>query len=842
MVDFHKLVSKEKHIDIKDLLLLFESLDRKASHIELRPAQQDALKQLSDHRSARDLVLKMSTGSGKTTVGLVYLLSFMEEFKQPVVYLCPTNQLANQVCSEAQSLGINAVLYPSRQTHPDVDGIRGKSIIVCTYDKLFNAKTTFDRVDVHIRPVAIVLDDAHAGVEEIRDAFTLHVSEGELFTKLLGVLNDSCLQLNRSTWQGIKDCDYARSLEIPYWVWKPLLPSIEEIIAVGTKKDEDLQFVWPYLQDLLRWCRCVVSGRGLEIVPDILPVHKSQAYYSAQHRLFMSATLADDSVLVREIGCAVESARKPVVPKNDKGLGERMVLAPSLVSEALNRKWVMKVCSHLAEKLKFNVVVLSPSEAKARDWEEVGAKVILGSEVTVAIEQLHNPDSNVRFVVFVQRYDGIDLPDEACRVLVLDGLPLGEGIVDRYDSSLSYVSGGTRNRLVYRIEQGMGRAVRSYADFAVVILADAELAHFIAKHEILAAMNPDTAAQLRLAIDLAKLVMEEGNKDPGKAVVGMVLQCLKRDEGWKRYYSETMRKVDKSLTGTTDSNRLSLSDAERQAFQAALAKDSFKAATDLREAVNKYCDPDNPVVEGWYLQRIANYLYDTDSGEALQVQRAAYEKNGFMFCPPAVAKRPVEIKKYSTQTTMLQWFEEFNNPNGAIAAIEELRTQLSYDLSPEILEQALMNLAKLLGAEGSRPEKTFGEGPDDLWLWSETSFVIEAKNENKDTLHKKDAEQMTFSLAWFKRNYGTRSEPIPIIIAKVINSDRHATFPDGTRVILPEGMQNLLNNLQQFYRTIISKPSKFNNPKRTAELQHNLHLAPEQIVNNYTVKVHELKT
>ena len=82
MVDFDKLVKKNKHIDPNNLLALFESLDRKASHIDLRPAQRDALELLTDRRADRDIVLKMSTGSGKTVAGLVYLLSFMEEFKQ----------------------------------------------------------------------------------------------------------------------------------------------------------------------------------------------------------------------------------------------------------------------------------------------------------------------------------------------------------------------------------------------------------------------------------------------------------------------------------------------------------------------------------------------------------------------------------------------------------------------------------------------------------------------------------------------------------------------------------------------------------------------------------------
>ena len=839
MVDFHKLVNRRKAADTSNLPALFESLDRKASHIELRLAQRDALKMLSDRRDTRDLVLKMSTGSGKTTAGLIYLFSFMDEFKQPAVYLCPTNQLVDQVCSEAQNLGINAAPYLAGQVHPDVDGIRGKALIVCTYDKLFNAKTTFDRTDVRIRPIAIVLDDAHAGVEEVRDAFTLRIPDGELFTQLASILNAGCSHFNPGAWREIRDRDHRRSLEVPYWIWKPLVSPIEEAISVAARQDDGLQFVWPYIQGILRWCRCVVSGSGLEIVPEILPVQKSQAYHAALHRLFMSATLADDSVLVRELGCDNESAKTPIVTSNDRGLGERMVLAPSLVSEKLDRQWMMDICSRLAEKLRFRVVVLSPSETRAKDWESVGATVVMGSDVSHAIGQLRDKASTLRFVVFVQRYDGIDLPDDACRVLVLDGLPIGEGIVDRYDTALSDVSGGTRSRLVYRIEQGMGRAVRSHADYAVVVLIGAELAHFVAKHEVLAAMNPDTATQLRLAIDLAKLATEENAEDPGRAVVGMIRQCLTRDEGWKRYYNETIRGLESPLTGVTSSDRVDLSDAERRAFTAALANDPFQAASVLREALNEFCAPDDRIT-GWYLQRVANYLYDADPGESLGVQRAAYEKNGSMFCPPGVVKRPSCGQNLDTQAVMLAWFREFQNPNGAIAAIEDLRGRLSYDLSPAVFEQSLMDLAPLLGAAGSRPEKECGEGPDDLWLWADSSFVVEAKNENESTLHKKDAAQMTLSLAWFERNYPTRGSPIPLVVAKTARSDHHATYPDGTRVLLPEGMQDLLNRLHQFYKTLISEPLRLNTPKQIAELQRNLDLTPNQIASGLAVPVQEL--
>lgn len=367
MVNFKSLVKQKRTIEVTDLIKLFESLDRQTSHTEVRPAQLQALQALGARRNERDHVLKISTGAGKTTVALLYLQSHMEEKEEPVVYLCPTNQLVEQVRDEASKLGINAVVYPAREPHPDVEGTAGKAIIICTYDKLFNAKTTFDRPDVQLRPCAIVLDDAHAGVEEIRDAFTLHISGDSPHAELLGLMKAPCEKYNKGLWQAISNTDPLASFEVPFWVWQPLLDEIHTLLSKHSE-DKSFIFVWPYLRDMLRRCRCIVSGVGIEIVPDILPVHKCIAFNGAKHRLFMSATLADDSVLVRELGCDLAAASDPILPDADKGLGERMVLAPSLVSKELDRSWVMNLCKAFSLK-KVHVVVLTPNGRAAREWE-----------------------------------------------------------------------------------------------------------------------------------------------------------------------------------------------------------------------------------------------------------------------------------------------------------------------------------------------------------------------------------------------------------------------------------------------------------------------------------------
>lgn len=831
MVNFKGLVKQKRAIDVSRLLDLFNSLDRHSSHIELRPVQEQALSSLTDRRAEKDLILKISTGAGKTLVGLIYLFSHMEEKEEPGAYLCPTIQLADQVLEEAIKLGIRAEFYPPSEPHPSVDGTRGKSVIVCTYAKLFNAKSTFDRTDVLLRPCAIVLDDVHAGVEDIRNRFTLRIASSEMVSDLLSLLSGPCSHYRPGMWENLVAGDPVLSLEVPFWIWKPLVPEILKRLSPHSE-DDSFMFVWPFIRDILGCCRCIVSASTIEIIPDVLPVEMCKAYVQAKHRLFMSGTLADDSVLVREIGTDINAAKNPVVPKKDYGLGERMVLAPSLVDKKLDREYVMGLSKALSKKV--NVVVLCPSEPRARDWERVGAQIIRGDDVASTVRELRNPKIGPKLAVFVQRYDGIDLPDNACRVLVIDGMPFGESMTDKYDSSLRATPGGMRNRIVYRIEQGMGRAVRSHVDYAVIILAGAEIALFIAKKEVLGAMNPDTKAQLQLALDLATLAKDDSPQEPEKAVQNMIVQCLKRDEDWKQYYDENVRHLKTSAKPTSDT-KLEMAQFERQAFQLAVANDPDGAVSLLESSINAHALSEEE--KGWYLQKVANYLFDVYPAKALEVQRAAYERSKSLFCPPKTKVRPLTIQESAIQETILKWFKQFDNPNGAIAAIQDLRARLSFEVSPNSMEQALLDLAPLLGLLGSRPEQEFGEGPDDLWLWPTLSFVVEAKNQNKESLHKKDAGQLLLSLNWFSENYRTRPGAQPIVVAKVNLADKKSGFPSNTRVLTPEKMSVLLNEVEKFYQALIQGMPSSLEPKKIAELLPQFGIAPEQFIGRYTVQI-----
>ncbi|RYD85685.1 MAG: DEAD/DEAH box helicase, partial [Verrucomicrobiaceae bacterium] len=860
MVDFSKYTEDETPIDASDPLALFESLDRKTSHVGLRMPQKEALVSLADKREARDVVLKMSTGFGKTTVALVHLYSFMTETHRPVVYLCPTTQLVEQVLQEAENLGISAVPYRKGERYPAASAVAGQSIIVCTYDKLFNARSTFERDDVDLVPHALVLDDAHSGIQEVRDSFTIRIEKDEneaLFNELLEPLRAPCKDYHPGIWTGVERGDEAAAFEVPFWIWAPLIEQLRTALDAHSG-DEGLKFVWGYLRNHLRWCRCIVSGEVIEILPDLPAVQLARPYFEAEHRLFMSATLSDDSALVRELGCDPDAAREPIVPPSDGGVGERMVLAPSLMDPKLDREWVMTWCRKLAKK--FRVVVLTPSEKAAREWEAVGATVEIGDKVKETVEGLKK--GTLSFVAFAQRYDGVDLPDESCRVLVIDGMPIGQGLADDYDRKVPGRPGGAYRRWIYRVEQGMGRAVRSQADYAVVVLTGPDLVNFLAKRDVVELMGATTRAQLQLSEDLTKIA-EQQTGTPMSAVEDMANKCLTRDAGWKSFYDSRVKKKLKGLTEKPEELQILLAEAENAAQFAAFSQDPQKAATIVQEVIHKVkpqksqakksvvskptkgtkakvAVPSKEVSSipseeqiGWLLQRKANYTYEFDQPMGLQLQRGAHEKNHYMCTPPNNV-----VARYSKPTTtaanvVLSWYASFSNPNGALAELATLKTKLSFDSKPEVLEQGLMDVAVTFGALGLRPEKLFLRGPDDLWEWPEFSWVIEAKNERAKDLPKGDGEQLLASMKWFEHRDPERIG-VPVVVARSTTPRHDAYFPDNTRVLTPEGMEKLLKNIEQFLGALIKQPPLFWKPEAISVLLEQYKLAANQFASYYT--------
>ncbi|MCK6478587.1 MAG: DEAD/DEAH box helicase family protein [Planctomycetaceae bacterium] len=828
MVDLRKLLSKRGGGQPTDPLQLFEGLDRKTSHVNLRPFQVAALKELHKRRDERDLVLKMPTGSGKSTVGLLYLKAHMAATQGVGVYLCPNLQLADQVLVEARRLGLDAHPYASGEPHPHADCLSGQAVIVCTYDKLFNARTTFSRQDVGIVPTALVLDDAHAGVEEVRDAFTLRISDPEGVTHFIGEIDGVMVKHLRSAWRDIREGDPRVLIEVPYWHLPQLGDRVEALVRkYATGADRDLR--WPLIRASLPFLR-VVIGRGVvELSTEVPLVREIRPYHEAAHRLFMSGTLSDDSVLVRELGCEVAAALGPITPSKESGIGERMILAPTLIDREMNREWLMMWAASRSEKDA--VVVLCSSAAEAKEWEAHGAAAPAGhADVAAAVRDLRKGD--LRFAAFAQRFDGIDLPDDACRILVLDGIPRGQGLTDEMDSSSSPRDGGVRNRVVYRIEQGMGRAVRSSADYAVVVLGGEALASFVSKTDVRSQMSDEVQAQLTLGKELIDLARGAESASGEEAFDELVDNCLRRAGVWKDIYIQRVRNRVPNPPKGGDPVAVNLADAERRSLVQAIDGDAPAAVDTLSKALNK-AKLDSGPSYARYLQVLGRMTVGSDPDEAMRIQRKAYAISHRLLRPTEVtALRPRDAALASAADNVLKWYGQFADGQGAVAEAASRLMDLYFGVGHVAFEDATEFLGAVLGAQSERPERDEGDGPDNLWRWRDMSWVIECKSRSEtDAICKRDMGQITLSHSWFERNYpGAPVTPVMVIDTALADLDPI----DHLRTIEHEGLAELKDRATQLVGRLAAREPGGWSRKDVALLLDELRLSPTHLHEDVT--------
>ena len=162
MVDFAKQVARQAASRELDPIKLYAELDRRSDTGPLRPAQEYVLREWHDNRrESADEIIKLHTGQGKTIVGLLTLLSRLNEGAGPCLYLSPNKFLADQTCSQAERFGI-PVLNCNQATDLPLDFTQGRKIYVATVHKLFNGLTRFGLRAASTSVGSIVMDDCHA--------------------------------------------------------------------------------------------------------------------------------------------------------------------------------------------------------------------------------------------------------------------------------------------------------------------------------------------------------------------------------------------------------------------------------------------------------------------------------------------------------------------------------------------------------------------------------------------------------------------------------------------------------------------------------------------------------
>jgi len=796
VVDFKKRLGKRELARIVHPCEIYETLDRASDKGPLRPVQEQILQQwYNEFAQQKDVILKLHTGQGKTLIGLLILQSRINQDTGPAIYLCPDNYLVEQTCKQAESFGIN---YSANERElPDIF-IDGKAILITTVKKLFNGETKFKLGAKSIKVATVLMDDAHACIDSIKDSFTISLKKNvQAYQDLLTLFGPELEKQGIGTYADIKNNEYDAFLGVPYWDWQDKVTEVARVLSANRNLNE-IRFVWPLLKNILRDCRCIISGESLEISPYVLPLGIFGSYGNAQHRIFMSATINDDSFFIKGLGLDAKTVANPLCIKNEKWSGEKMILIPSLIDGSLERSEIVNLVAKPRNDAKFGIVVMVPSFKGTQDWKEYGSIIADKTSIYHEIEKLKNKDFE-KTLVIVNRYDGIDLPDYTCRILVIDSKPFSESLEDRFMELCRSTSEIIAIKQAQIIEQGLGRGVRGEKDYCVILLIGTEIVKIIRSKDTRKHFSQQTNTQVEIGLQIADFAKEDikNGISPSKALANLMNQSLKRDEGWKEFYIENMDEMILSET----SKILEIFEAERRAEREYTEGNSTEACNIIQKLIDTHITTNEE--KGWYLQEMARYTYSISISQANEYQISAHKKNIYLFKP----KEGMSITKISSVSlrrieNIILWLQSFETFEELKIQIDSILGHLRFGVEAERFEKAVDDLAKALGFVSQRPDKEWNEGPDNLWKVRDNEyFLIECKSKvstNRKEIFKDETGQMNNACAWFAKTYGDALvKRIMIIPTKKIS--HAAGFNLNVEIMRENRLNHLTSNVNKFF-------------------------------------------
>ena len=750
MVDFNRLRTRKPKTRVIDPLEVFRRLPKPLGINDLYTSQAEVLQSWFDRRNERDTILKLHTGGGKTLVGLLAAQSTLNELSKPVLYLTPTQQLVQQTLEKAEAHGVPATPYRKGQRLSD-EFLSARAVMVATYQALFNGQSKFG-VRGQKPPIevgAIILDDAHVAVSAVRDSFTLAIDASEerrWYESLVELFRRAFRDIDRlGTFDDVVAGKEDMILEVPYRAWHEQIDAVREQLRTVA---DSRPFVWPLLRDSLHLCHAIV-GRAKFTITAILPlVNAFPTFVEAGRRIYMSATISDDTDIIRTFDADPKAIERALTSRSLAGVSERMILIPSLMPFGFKvRESVEKLAQWTTAKRKGGAVILAPSDKTAATWHKTGKVAKGSSEVERLVVELQS-GATLGPVVFANRYDGIDLPGHSCRLLVMDGLPIGTSDYERYRASALY-GGVTITRMVaQRIEQGIGRGGRGAGDYCVVLLVGNALAAWVAKDANYRFLTDATRAQLEMGAEISKEVKDTSD------LARTIARSYDRDAEWTAYHAEALAELAEARE--SDTSLVTLAAAERKAL--GLWNDGYyeQAIARIERLVTKSGELDSQA-RGW-VEQLAARIADNwgNRTRAEDLQRQAYSHNKNLLRPRVLPPyRPLATAGQQEQAIARRMADYRLRP-GALREFENVVAFLVESSSANRFEQALADLGRWIGLATERLD-VHGVGPDVLWLLpSKTGLVIEAKSRKKSTsaLTKAEHGQLLVASEWFAAQYG----------------------------------------------------------------------------------------
>ena len=789
--DFSKIDVTNQQDKPSDPIEIFQGSPVTDGNInDLWLAQGDALREWNNHRNKNDVAVVLNTGAGKTLVGLLIAQSLINETRRQVVYACGSIQLVEQTANKARGYGLPASTYYRRRFSDGELYHRAEAPCVTTYQALFNGKTRFKSDDI----AAVIFDDAHTAEHILRDQFTVSVTRAEFaetYDQILALFQPYHNSVGLATsYAEVAIERSSRQFLVPPFEVSRNIGELRRLLMQADfgGRTRTTRFAWEHIRDQEDLCCLLISSNEVTLTPPIVPVASLTYFGSEVRRVYLSATLSAPDSFVRSFG---RQPDKIVAPLTTAGECERMILIPSAVNgvddELASAKEVIK--AHKA-------LILVPSFFRGEQWTDIAPPPNRES-VPQAVELFRQAQPPEKLTL-AARYDGIDLPGDTCRMMVLDGLPAGSGPLERFQWEWLNMQNSLRSLIASRIVQSFGRISRGMSDHGVVLLTGKGLVDWLQVPRNRSLLPRFLRRQIEIGESVSKEISDTDN------LLAAATSCMERAPGWLRFYTTHMRELPFQSDSADGEKALKVALAEARFGKAFWDRDFQRAANTLNAVLEDAFDF-SQYTGAWLSLWLGFALEMTgDDNDAFFFYRKAHAIQSNMPRPASPAASmgtsvPLQVTRAAEQ--MRIGYSNSISVQIPKTLIQDL-TPLNGNGSPAQVEEAIRCLGQYLGLGSSRPDNDPGTGPDVLWLEEDGYAVcMEVKTWKKETslYRKANVGQMHNHVQWVNDNHEV-SEIIPVFIGPLLPASDDASPSPDMRVIelrqLEELGQKLVSALQ----------------------------------------------
>ncbi len=753
-IDFNSLSRPKSNSAPLDPFEIFaKTPNLKDAPNDLWKGQAEALRRWHENRNREDNVILLNTGAGKSIVGILIAQSLANETAGPVVFVCSTIDLVEQTARECDRIGLSYTKRIAGEFSNDLFET-GKAFCITTYQSLFVKNSTFTGDK---KPAAVIFDDAHVSERTIRDSFTMTISKkdhGALYEKIVRIVKPEFEAIERGPHFDFVLDDVGRH-SVTMCPPSTAFRHREEIIAaIKTTDWRKSDFFWPALRlwEHLGLCAIFISPHAIEITPPFIPTGVYDFLGKGVRRVYLSATMEYETDFVRGFGLF---PKDPIIPDNDAGNGERLILLGSEFGKDFDK------FQAASEILKDNKLVIScPSYPKAAEWEKFGTPPER-NEFTRKLQEFRAAASGS--FLLVSRIDGIDLPQDTCRVMLIDGAPSGTSLMDRYLMQSLSLNNLFSTKMAGRITQLLGRINRGRSDYSAFLICGSDLNIWLKTERNVALLPP----LIRKQVILSQTVQEGMDGATPADVAGLVSQVLSRDAGWLKFYRETVDGLEVSEDALTrvkerESQLSKSAEAECRFMTRMWQGDIAGARKALLDVLDDTALADAKLA-GWYSVWLgATYDMEGDVETSIAHYKKARTRLSYYLNVPRKSDFDQETENTGPKT-VLQGALLAVNHHGP-QALSGLAAKLSADCnvledvncSSTAKEEAVRAFGERLGFSSSRPDNEVGYGPDVIWKDEiekyAIAFELKTEKNNPAEYNKAEVGQSHNHLQWLKDN------------------------------------------------------------------------------------------